>query len=123
MHVLVIDDDETFCRLRAEMLESKGMETVWTTDGSAGYEMSTKNSYALVIIDVRMPRVLGTDLAEALKKKKPPANIILVSAFPDEDLRKTSRSLGAPLLSKPFSAHHLVEVVERALSGSENPHS
>lgn len=120
MRVLVIDDDETFCRLLVEILESKGMETVWTTDGSVGYEMSTQNSYDLVIIDVRMPLVLGTDLAEALKKKKPQANIILVSAFPDEDLRKTSRSLGAPLLSKPFSAHRLLEAVDRALSLAEN---
>ena len=123
MRVLVIDDDETFCRLLVEILDSKGMETEWTTDGSAGYEMSTKNSYDLVIIDVRMPLVLGTDLAEALKSKKPQANIILVSAFPDEDLRKTSRSLGAPLLSKPFSAHRLLEAVDQALSGSEHQNS
>lgn len=123
MRVLVIDDDETFCRLLVEILESKGMETVWTTDGPAGYEMSTKNSYDLVIIDVRMPLVLGTDLAEALIKKKPQANIILVSAFPDEDLRKTSRSLGAPLLSKPFSTHRLLEAVDQALSGSKHQNS
>jgi len=123
MRVLVIDDDETFCRLLVEILESKGIETVWTTDGSAGYEMSTKNSYDLVIIDVRMPLVLGTDLAEALKKKKPQANIILVSAFPDEDLRKNSISLGAPLLSKPFSADRLLEAIDQTLNGSEHQNS
>lgn len=120
MRVLVIDDDETFCRLLVEILESRGMETMWTTDGSAGFEMSTQNPYDVVIIDVRMPLVLGTDLAQALKKEKPQANIILVSAFPDEDLLKLSRSLGAPLLSKPFSAHRLLEMVERTLSAPEN---
>ena len=123
MRVLLIDDDEIFCRLLEEVLESRGTETMWTTDASTGFEMSKQNSYDLVIIDVRMPRILGTDLARALKSEKPEANIILVSAFPDEDLLKVSQTLGTPLLSKPFSTHRFLEAVELVLSGSKNPHN
>jgi DNA-binding response OmpR family regulator len=121
VRVLIIDDDEVFCRLLAEILEGRGMEVVWTTDGMVGYEMSLYQSYHLFILDERMPLVLGTELADDLKKDNPDAKIILTSAFADEALRKRSHSLGVPLLSKPFSAKRLVEVVENTLSDTK-PH-
>ena len=68
MQILVIDDDETFCRLLVEILEETGMQAAWTTNGLTGYEMMTRDDYELCIIDVRMPLVLGTDLAEAIRE-------------------------------------------------------
>ena len=68
-----------------------------------------------------MPLVLGTELADDLKKDNPDAKIILTSAFADEALRKRSQGLGVPLLSKPFSAKRLLEVVENTL-GDTKPH-
>jgi DNA-binding response OmpR family regulator len=121
VRVLIIDDDEVFCRLLAEILEGRGMEVMWTTDGMVGYEMSLYQSYNLFILDERMPLVLGTELADDLKKDNPDAKIILTSAFADEALRKRSHGLGVPLLSKPFSAKRLLEVVENTLSDTK-PH-
>lgn len=110
-----------FCRLLAEILEGLGIEAVWTTDPLVACAMSSQSSYEVFIIDIRMPVLLGTDLAVALKKQKTwRPNIILISSFPDEDLLTTSRDIGAPLLSKPFTARHLLKAVEDALSGSEN---
>ncbi len=115
IRVLIIDDDETFGGLIAELLERKGMEAVWTSDSLAGYEISRKRSYDLFILDVRMPGLLGTELAEGLKENNPEAKIILISAFADEGLRKQSQNLGVSLLSKPFSAIHLLEEVKKTL--------
>ena len=116
--VLVVDDNEIFCRLLAEILEGEGIEAVWTTDVVAAYEMST-DRYDLFILDVRMPLLLGTELAEALKNNNPRAKIILISAFADEPLQKMSQSIGVPLLSKPFTAKRLVEVVQSTLASSK----
>ncbi len=113
--VLIVDDDETFCRLLAEILESEGMEVAWSTDGLAGYEMSRNRPYDLFILDVRMPGVLGTELAQDLKGHNPEAGIILISAFADEALRQQSQSLGVSLLSKPFTAVHLIEKITKTL--------
>jgi DNA-binding response OmpR family regulator len=118
MRVLIVDDDETFCQLLAEVLEGRGIKAVWTTDGLAGYEMSLYESYDLFILDQRMPLVLGTELVEDLQRENPEVKVILTSAFADEELRKRSQRLGIPLLSKPFSAERLLDVVERTLSDS-----
>lgn len=118
MRVLVVDDNEIFCRLLAEILQDEGMKTTWTTDVVAAYdEMSTDDGYDLFILDVRMPLILGTELAEAFKATHPRAKIILVSAFADESLLKISQSIGVPLLSKPFSAKRFLEVVQSTLEG------
>lgn len=120
MRVLIIDDDETFCRLLAEVLENQGMQVVWTTDGLLGYEKSLYEPYDLFILDERMPLVLGTELVEDLKRDNPQAKIILISAFADETLQKRSQRLGVSLLSKPFDAERLLDVVQRTL-GHWNP--
>jgi DNA-binding response OmpR family regulator len=119
VRVLVVDDDETFCRLLAEVLEGKGINVVWTTDGLKGYETSLYESYDLFILDQRMPLILGTELVEELKKDNPRAKIILTSAFPDDALKIRTQNLGVPLLSKPFSANRLLHVVASVLGWSE----
>lgn len=118
MRVLIIDDDTTFCELLAEMLEEKGMDVEWTTDGFGGYEMSLNQPYDLFILDQRMPLVLGSELAEYLREDNPNAKIILTSAFADEALGDIAKSIDSPLLSKPFRANRLLELIKRLLSGS-----
>ena len=117
MRVLIIDDDRTFCELLAETLEEKGIEVEWTTDGFGGYEMSLDQPYDLFILDQRMPLVLGSELAEYLREDNPEAKIILTSAFADETLGDIAKTIDSPLLSKPFRANRLLELIKRLLSG------
>lgn len=115
MQVLVVDDDEVSCQLLSEILGGKGYEVQWTTSSLTGYEMSLRRPYDLFILDVRMPLLLGTEFAESLKRESPAAKIVLISAFADEALLKTAQSLGISLLSKPFTADRLLEVIAKTL--------
>jgi len=115
VRALIIDDDETFCQFLAEVLESKGIEAVWTTDGLKGYEMAGYQHYTFFICDVRMPSIQGTELAEKLRNDDPGAKIILISAFADESLLKVTNSLAIPLLSKPFGPARLLDAVSQIL--------
>ena len=123
MRALIVDDDETFCQFLAEVLEGRGIEVSWTTDGLKGYENSLYESYDLFILDQRMPLVLGTELVEDLKHDNPKAKIILISAFADQTLQDETEHFGVPLLSKPFGAQRLLQAVENILAGSEKQRS
>jgi two-component system, NtrC family, response regulator HydG len=112
---LIIDDDSTFCRFLAEVLDDHGMEATWTTDGRHGYELTRQQSYDVVISDVRMPGLLGTDLAAQLKADNSAAKIILISAFADESLHQRASQLGIPVLSKPFGSDRLLAALTQAL--------
>ena len=113
--VLIVDDDETFCRFLAETLEGHALQAEWTTDGFEGYEMSLDCDYDLYILDMRMPLVFGTELIEDIREDKPDARIILISAFPDDELQRLSKKLNVSLLPKPFSPRHLIEKVTQLL--------
>ena len=118
MRILVVDDDEVFCRLLVEILEEVGMEAVCKTNGLDAYEMLTRDPYDLCIIDVRMPLVLGTELAAAIKEVHPSVKLILASAFADNALQEYARRKEILLLSKPFTKLQLFETVKIALGES-----
>jgi DNA-binding response OmpR family regulator len=117
VRVLIVEDDEIFCQFLTEILESKAIEVVRATDGLAGYDKAWSFPYDLFILDVRMPGLLGSEIAEALKQKNPAARIILISAFADETLREAAAKLRAPLLSKPFSADDLLQMIDDSITG------
>lgn len=118
MRALIVDDDETSCQLLVKVLKGKGIEADWTADSLTGYSLSLHHHYDLFILDVRMPLLLGTELAEELKKEHPEAKIILISAFADEALQQTAKGLGVSLLSKPFTPDRLLKVTAEVLGQS-----
>jgi CheY-like chemotaxis protein len=115
MRALIIDDDQTFCEFLTEVLADKGIEGVWTTDGMEGYTMCCGQPFDLVISDIRMPSLLGTELAARLKRDNPHVKIILISAFADESTVDISTNLGVPLLSKPFVPDRLLQAIAQLL--------
>lgn len=115
MRVLIVDDDETTCRLLAKVLTQSGLNAVWTTDSRAGYALALRFAYDLCVVDVGMPVLSGTAFAEGLKKARPSAKILLISAFADEALRREATRLGVSLLSKPFTPEDLLQAVTRLL--------
>lgn len=111
MRILIVDDDKTFCRFLAEVLEGHGHQADCCSRALEGYKMSQRKHYDLMVFDVRMPVLLGTELAEGLKQQSPGSRIILISAFADEALQKTAACLGVPLLSKPFTADRFLDLI------------
>jgi CheY-like chemotaxis protein len=116
VRVLIVEDDETFCAFLTEILQRQGNEVVCSTDGLDGYQKAQSCPYDLIILDVRMPGLLGTEIVEALKQKTPLVKVILISAFADASLREIASTLGIPLLSKPFLPADLFEVIDRTKS-------
>ena len=114
MRILVIDDDAIFSRYMAEVLTHLGHAAEWVTDGLVGFERCLRGVYDLVICDVRMPLILGTELVAELRRDLPELPIVLISAFADDQLAAQAHERGAWLLSKPFDAAVLGEVLERA---------
>ena len=112
---MITDDDRVSCQLLTEVLEGKGHKVEWTTDALEGYRKSVSERFDLFIFDVRMPLILGTELAEALREQQPATKIILISAFADEFLRAFAAKRDLPLLSKPFSTEELLHLVSKTM--------
>lgn len=113
MRVLIIDDDPTFCRYLGEVLTQRGHAAEWVSDGLVGFERCLRRSYDVVICDVRMPLILGTELVAELQRDRPTQHVVLISAFADGQLAAQARQCGARLLSKPFDAAILEGILDQ----------
>jgi DNA-binding response OmpR family regulator len=113
MRILIIDDDATFCRYLGEVLTHHGHAAEWVSDGLVGFERCLHGSYDVVICDVRMPLILGTELVTELQRDRPTQHVVLISAFADEQLAAQAHQCGARLLSKPFDAQILEGILDQ----------
>ena len=115
MRILIVEDNNTFCEFLREILREKGHYVDATTRALEGYKMSQRNFYDLLIFDVRMPFLTGTELAEGLKQQSAATKIILISAFADDTLRDTARHIGVPILAKPFTTEQFLWLVTKTI--------
>jgi DNA-binding NtrC family response regulator len=118
--VLIIDDDQTILTVYKDLLGQHGYAVTTSGDGTTVVELLKSGSYDVILLDIRMPGIEGTDLLPLIKKLEPSVPVILVSAYCDETQRDYYASLGAAAaISKPFSREALLDTISRALNQEE----
>ena len=114
--VLVVDDHVEMARLLADQLGDLGYEVVLARDGHQALELAREGLPDVVLTDVRMPRVDGMELLDALRELEPTLPVIVMTAFGGADLAVEALRRGAfQYLTKPFRLEEVRVVVERAV--------
>lgn len=112
--ILVVEDNPNMSSLLADMLEVFAIESVRATDGRDALQKVEEENIGLVITDIRMPKMSGTELLAALKDSRPDLPVVLISGFAlgdEEDQAAAARADG--FLAKPFRMRDIKEVLER----------
>ncbi len=113
--ILVIDDEKEFCSLLQEFFEGEGYAVEVSYDGEAGLEKARSFKPDIILLDIRMPHMNGT---EALKKIKEfcSALVICVSAITNSEMVKECLNNGATAyIFKPIDLNDLKLEIESAL--------
>ncbi len=85
-------------------------------DGSTAIEKLADNSFDLVIMDIRMPKVSGLEALDAIKTLKPSIPVVMMTAFCSDQTAEEARKKGAfDYLPKPFDFDRLRQTIERAI--------
>lgn len=115
MKILFIDDDEHVRQFAAAVLERNGFEVIQANDSEEAFEIwREEEPFDLLIIDIVLPGLKGTDIARTLTAEKPELKVVFISAFVDEEfLQSTEIPPGALFLGKPFSPRTLVELIRK----------
>ena len=116
--VLVVDDDPSLCRLIHEVLTDEGYQVEVASDGREAVTVMQSAAPELLITDLVMPDLDGTELIQISRKQFPHIAIIAMSGGRREtDLyMRVAMKLGANhLLAKPFDLDELLALVESAL--------
>jgi PAS domain S-box-containing protein len=115
--VLVVDDETEVRSLIAEILRGSGYRVFVAADGDAAISLLERATRPvdLLVTDVVMPVMSGTDLAARVKHSSPSTRVLFVSGF----VPAGSPSLrGAPLVAKPLHRAELLDAVHLALDGA-----
>jgi signal transduction histidine kinase/GAF domain-containing protein/ActR/RegA family two-component response regulator len=114
LHVLVVDDDEDVRSIVADMLELEGHDVRVASDGRAALRALEKGAPDVLLTDVVMPGMRGTDLAKEVRARHPKVRIVLMSSHVDDELAVHEEIEGALFLGKPFSPGALADVLTHA---------
>jgi DNA-binding NtrC family response regulator len=117
LRILVVDDDEPVLKSCARALaEIRGAEVVQQELGHRAAELLRKESFDLLISDIRMPGMSGLDLLEIAHHQDPSLPVILITGFPTHEALKGCHSLGAAAcLMKPIRPEELLATVQKVL--------
>src|ERR1035441_2707313 len=101
--ILVIDDDESLRDTIGGMLEQDGFRAVQAADGREGFEIALSLKPDLVLVDLRLPRMSGTEICKQLRASGMATPIIVLSALGDEIDKVLLLEIGADdYVVKPF---------------------
>nr|MBF0221365.1 sigma-54-dependent Fis family transcriptional regulator [Desulfobulbaceae bacterium] len=114
--ILVVDDDQTQRIALFEGLSKIGYEVAVAENGVMGLELLQKESFALVVTDIRMPEMNGLEFMQKIKMASPGLPVIVVTAFATVDTAIEAMKKGASdYILKPFPVEVIQETVKRTI--------
>jgi putative two-component system response regulator len=115
--ILIVDDEETIRLALRKFLRSRGYEVEIAGSGDHAIDILDKESFALMLCDVRMPGMTGVQVVPLAIRKDPDLAIIMLTAVNDAATATEVLSYGASdYLIKPVELADLQQAVDRALT-------
>lgn len=112
--VLIVDDDDAIRSLMSVALKRVGLQCEAARDGLDALQQMDEAEYAVVLLDLMMPRLDGMSflqrLQESFETRVPPL-VIVMTAFSDREDLVTAAGLVQAVVQKPFDIHELAEIV------------
>lgn len=121
-NILLIEDEAAIRRVLIKILteENNTYQVEEAADGLEGIEKIKEQEYDLILCDIKMPKMDGVEVLEAVKKLKPEIPIVMISGHGDLDTAVNTMRLGAfDYISKPPDLNRLLNTVRNALDRKE----
>jgi DNA-binding NtrC family response regulator len=116
--ILIIEDEAAIRRVLSKILseENDTYQVEDAENGIIGLEKIKNNDYDLVLCDIKMPKMDGVEVLEAVKKIKPEIPMVMISGHGDMETAIQTMRLGAfDYISKPPDLNRLLNTVRNAL--------
>ncbi|HAH38676.1 MAG TPA: response regulator [Algoriphagus sp.] len=120
--ILLIEDEAAIRRVLVKILteENDSYEVEEAVDGLEGIEKIKDEDYDLVLCDIKMPKMDGVEVLEAIMKIKPEIPVVMISGHGDLDTAVNTMKVGAfDYIAKPPDLNRLLNTVRNALDRKE----
>ena len=113
--ILIVEDEESLSDPLAYLLRKEGFEAVVAADGQAGLDLFASQDIDLVLLDLMLPGMSGTEVCKKLRAESS-VPIIMVTARDSEIDKVVGLELGADdYVTKPYSTRELVARIRAVL--------
>ncbi len=114
--ILVVDDEKDFRQTLTEALRDEGYKVTEAESGEEAIKKVEGNGFQIILMDIKLPGINGTQAFQAIKKINPKIVTILMTGYSVENLVKEALANGAQgCLYKPFPLDELLAMIEKAL--------
>jgi len=116
--ILVVEDNPGIRELFRELLSQEGYTVKVVQNGKEALLKVRKESFDLILTDVKMPRMSGVQLLKELQKILPDIKVVIITATADSEIAVKAMKLGAyDYITKPFYLDSILQKVKKALEG------
>jgi DNA-binding NtrC family response regulator len=120
INILVIDDEESMRDSCQQALRRDGNIVKVAENGSTGLAMLKRESFGLIILDLKMPDLSGMEVLKRIKENDPKAMVIIITGYATVERAVEAMKTGAyDFVTKPFTPNRLRAIVRRALDRRE----
>lgn len=98
IRILLAEDNIATGQMYTKLMESKGFDVVYASDGEQAYEQAHEGGFTLILMDIRMPKMDGLEVLEKLQQNPPKQKngpLVMLTNLTDEDRVKKAMSMGA----------------------------
>jgi len=116
---LVVDDDDPIRTMLAKVVERQDLAVDTARDGVEAIERIDRNGYALIVLDLMMPRIDGYGVLQHLKNFHPDKLrcTIIASAVPESEILKRFNLPVFRIHAKPFDMARLIADIHECVGG------
>jgi len=115
-HILVVDDELSMREVLEYMLTKEGYRVSCAKDGRSAIELLEKQTFDLLLCDIKLGDISGLDVLRACKKSNQETVVILISAYASTETAVEAMNEGAyDYVPKPFDKDELLQTVAKAL--------
>lgn len=117
--ILVADDDQSIRQLLGTVIRREGYEVDLVADGADAIEMLKAADYAVILLDLMMPRTDGFGVIEYLKNhhQRVKPVVLVISAYADQRFKKVDPNVVAGVIRKPFEIAELGSMIRLCVKG------
>ncbi len=119
--ILVVEDDEIWCDCLSGLLVQYNYEVFSTNQAEDALEFfeESKANIKLLITDLILPKMRGSELADRLLQKNPQMKVIYMTGYSEEIAHQFNVPEDAVILKKPFALKSALSTVQRLLQEAE----
>ncbi len=115
--VLLVDDERDFVEPLGERMRSRGLDVETAVSAKEAIQMTQRETYDVIVLDLNMPQIDGLETLRMLKEKNPNVHFILLTGYPTAEKGIRAMLSGAEeVLERPSNVETLIRKIEKLVS-------